>query len=256
MKVKVLGAHNCESEDTKLVSLLIDDFLAIDAGGLTSSLSWPSQLKLKAILLSHRHYDHIRDIPAVAMNSFLNDSTVNVYSTPSVYEAFDTHLLNVELYPKFMELPQGNPTINFTAIEQGETEFIKGYTILALPVNHSVPTVGFQVASPDGKTMFYTADTGPGLTSCWEKISPHLLVVEVTAPNRYEDFAKEAGHLTPSLLEQELIDFRELKGYLPQVVTVHMHPGLEKEIEAEIAKVVESLDARISLAYEGMEIQL
>jgi len=256
MIIKILGAHNCESESTKLVSLLIDDCLAIDAGGLTSSLSWPSQLKLKAILLTHRHYDHIRDIPAVAMNFFLNESAINVYSIPTVYEALNTHLLNVELYPKFMEHPPGNPTINFNVIEPGKTEQVEGYSILALPVNHSVPTVGFQVASTDGKAIFYTADTGPGLSDCWKKISPQLLVVEVTAPNRYEDFAREAGHLTPSLLAQELNSFRELKDYIPQVIIVHMHPGLEREIGAEVASVAQALNASIKLAYEGMQLQL
>ena len=33
MKIQLLGAHNCESQNTKLVSLLIDDSLVLDAGG-------------------------------------------------------------------------------------------------------------------------------------------------------------------------------------------------------------------------------
>ena len=75
-------------------------------------------------------------------------------------------------------------------------------------------------------------------------------------PNRYEEFAKESGHLTPSLLKQELISFRELKGYLPPVVVVHMTPRLEKEIETEIATVATTLNTRVNLAYEGMRLHL
>jgi len=256
MNIQVLGAHNCESQSSKFISLLIDDILAIDAGGLTSSLSFQAQQKLKAILLTHQHYDHIRDIPAIGMTFFLYKATINIYSTQSVYDALTTHLLNGKLYPNFLEQPQQNPTIKFTIIEPYRIEQIEGYSILATEVNHSVPTIGYQVTSSDGKIVFYTGDTGPGLVNCWKYVSPQLLITEVIAPNRYNESAKESGHLTPSLLKQELIIFQEVKGYLPQVVVVHMTPTLEKEIEAEIAVVAKALNNSITLAYEGMQLHL
>jgi ribonuclease BN (tRNA processing enzyme) len=251
-----LGAHNCESRNSKFISLLIDDVLAIDAGGLTSSLSFEAQQKLKAILLTHHHYDHVRDVPTIGMNFYLSGTTINVYATQSVYDALTTHLLNDKLYPNFLKQPQGKPAIKFTIIEPGKLEQIEGYSVLAVPVNHTGPTVGYQITSPEGKSVFYTADTGPGLADCWQHIFPHLLIAEVTVPNRYEDFARESGHLTPSLLKQELISFRELKGYLPPVVVVHMNPRLEKEIEAEIAAIAAALNTRVNLAYEGMQLHL
>jgi len=256
MNIQVLGAHNCESQNSRLISLLIDDTLAIDAGSLTSSLSFSAQQKLKAILLTHRHYDHIRDVPAIAMNFALHGTIINIYSIQSVYDALSTHLLDGKLYPKFLEQPQGNPTIKFTVVEPYQTEQIEGYNILAVPVNHSDPTVGYQVTSPDGKIALYTGDTGSGLADCWGHVSPQLLITEVTAPDRYEEFAKEKGHLTPSLLKQELTVFQELRGYLPQVVVVHMNPRLEKEIEAEIAAVAKALNNSIDLGYEGMQLNL
>ncbi len=255
MNIQVLGAHNCESKDTKYISLLIDDTLAIDAGCLTSSLSFEAQQRLKAVFITHQHYDHIRDIPVIAMTFFLHDATISIYSTLAVHNALSTYLLNGKLYPRFLELPEGNPTIKFTLIEPYRVEQIEGYSILAVPVNHADPTVGYQVTSSEGKSVFYTADTGPGL-DCWQHISPDLLITEITVPNRYEEFAKESGHLTPSLLKQELISFRELKSYLPPVVVVHMTPRLEKEIETEIATVATTLNSPITLAYEGMRLHL
>ncbi len=256
MNIQILGAHNCESQNTKLLSLLIDDSLALDAGGLTSSLSFPAQQKLKAILLTHQHYDHIRDVPAIAMNFYLSEATINIYSTLPVYDALTAYLLDGELYPNFLERPPGNPAIKFTVIEPLKTEQIEGYSILAVPVNHSVPAVGYQITSPDSKIVFYTGDTGPGLSGCWEQVSPQLLIIELTAPNRFEEFGRESGHLTPNLLKQELINFRELKGYLPRVVTVHMNPGLEEEIKAETAAVAGELNTQITLGYEGMRLHL
>jgi len=256
MNIKFLGAHNCESQNTRFISLLIDDTLAIDAGALTSSLSFQAQQKLKAILLTHQHYDHIRDVPAIAMNLFLQGASINIYSILPVYDALTAHLLNGKFYPKFLEQPQGKPTIKFTIIEPYRTEQIEGYNILAVPVNHTAPTVGYQVTSPDGKMVFYTGDAGPGLASCWENVSPQLFITEVTAPDSYEEWAARSGHLTPSLLKQELTSFQAVKGYLPRVATVHMNPYLEKEIEAEIAVVAKDLNASITLAYEGMQLYL
>ena len=256
MKIEFLGAHNTESQSTKLLSLLIDDILVLDAGGLTSSLSISSQLKIKAILLTHHHYDHIRDIPAIAMNLFLNQQAISIYTTPPVKEALLTHLLNGDIYSKFQQKPQEKPTINFYEVELYQMAQIEGYSLLAVPVAHAGPAVGYQLTSASGKVLFYTGDSGPGLDLCWQHVSPQLLVIDVTASDRYLEFGKESGHLTPSLLREELMSFQALKGYLPRVVTVHMYPALEAEIRAELAVVAERLDCKIALAYEGMQLEL
>ncbi|MFC1897514.1 MBL fold metallo-hydrolase [Chloroflexota bacterium] len=256
MNIQILGAHNTESQNTKFVCLLIDDVIAIDAGGLTSSLSFQAQQKLKAILLTHQHYDHIRDVPAIAMNFYLCGTTISIYSTQPVYNALATYLLNGHLYPKFLEQPQENPTIKFTMVDPFQAEQIEGYDILPISVNHAVPTVGYQITSPAGKVVFYTGDTGSGLAGCWEHVAPQLLIIEVTATDEYEEFAKESGHLTPGLLGQELTNFREVNGYLPQVVAVHMNPDMEGEIKTEIATVAKVLNTSITLAHEGMQLHL
>jgi phosphoribosyl 1,2-cyclic phosphodiesterase len=256
MHIQILGAHNLESKDSRYASLLIDDVLAIDASALTSSLSFPAQQKLKAVLLTHQHYDHIRDIPALGMNFLLHESTIEIYSIRPVYEALANHLLNDELYPNFLARPPEKPAVRFRVVEPGRAEPIGGYSVLAVPVKHSVPTVGYQVTSADGQSVFYTSDTGAGLADCWQQVSPQLLIIEVTVPSSYEEFAHNSGHLTTGLLRQELEGFRELKGYLPPVVLVHMNPLEEKTIEAEIAVVARSLNTEIQLGYEGMQINL
>ena len=52
MMIRFLGTHNAESRSTGLVSLLIDDVLAVDAGSLVSELTFPEQKKIKAIRTS------------------------------------------------------------------------------------------------------------------------------------------------------------------------------------------------------------
>ena len=183
MNIHILGAHNCESGDFRFTCLLIDDILALDAGGLTSSLSLQAQQRLRAILLTHQHYDHIRDIPALAMNFFLAEASISLFSTSTVYEALTTHLLDGRLYPNFLRLPPEKPALRFTVVEPDQPQQIEGYQVLPVPVSHAVPAVGYQLTSPEGKAVFYTGDTGPGLSQCWRQVSPQLLIIEVTAPN-------------------------------------------------------------------------
>ena len=254
MNIKILGAYaGYESLNTKFISLLIDDVLALDAGGLTSSLSFADQGKLRAILLTHRHWDHVKDVRTLASYLYYGiGGTINVYSIPSVRDFLGHLFQGSDFGGDLME----NPTVKFTEIELLKTQQIEGYSVLAVPVNHSVPTVGYQVTSPDGKVLFYSSDTGPGLADCWERIAPQLLLIEATGPDRFKEPYKRVGHLTPNLLKQELTSFRKLKGYLPQVVVVHLNPEFEEETKAEIAAVAEDLDHPISVGYEGMQLRL
>lgn len=256
MNIQILGAHNCESPTTSCICLLIDDTLAVDAGGLTSNLSIPNQQKLEAILLTHQHYDHIRDIPGIALNLSLRGGSIKIYSTPEVRDTIETHLLNGKVYPRFQELPAAKPTIRFNAIKPYTLQNINGHEILPIPVNHFDTTVGYEISDRHGKKLFYTADTGPGLAVIWKLISPQLLIIDVTMPNVYEEFARETGHLTPNLLKNELISFREIRGYLPQVLAVHMDARLERRIKDEISGVGEALNITITMAREGMTLNI
>ncbi|MES0329026.1 MAG: MBL fold metallo-hydrolase [Dehalococcoidales bacterium] len=256
MKIRFLGAHNTESKTTRLLSIVVDGRLALDAGGLTGGLTFDEQLGLKVVLLTHSHYDHIRDIPMLAMNFYLRESGVDIYATASVREALASYLLNGQLYPRFLETPKGQPTVRFHPVVPYQEMAIEGYGVIAVPTNHAVPTVGYQLTSVAGRSLFYSGDTGPGLAECWRHISPELLIIEVTASSRYTDFGRKSKHLTPDLLRDELIGFREINGYLPRVLTVHMNPDLEKEIEAEIAALAVELDCSIELAGEGRELEL
>jgi ribonuclease BN (tRNA processing enzyme) len=256
MKITLLGAHNMESKDTRYVCLLIDDVLALDAGALTSRLSLQAQRRLKAVLLTHRHYDHVKDLPALGMNFYLMKNRLEIYGLQSVFSDLAAHYDDEALYPDFTKKPPQKPALVFNVITPGRGVSIAGYQVLPVTVNHAVPGVGYQVTAPDGKKLFYTSDTGPGLADCWRQISPDLLIIEVTAINKYLDFSIQVGHLTPALLQKELESFRELKGYLPRVVTVHANPLDEKELEAELAAVAGNLKADIRPGREEMRLDL
>lgn len=254
MIIKFLGTHNVESKETRLASFLIDDILAVDAGSLVSELSFAEQEKIKAILLSHGHYDHIRGIPAFAFNN--SRHTTKVFATRETLEILSSHLIDGIIYPKFTEKISflEKPALELVPLEPFRSEDIEGYIVLAIPVNHPIGAVGFEIASKDGKKVFYTGDTGPGLLSIWKHISPDLLIIDVTFPNKLANVAKDAGHLCPEMLKEELIEFRRAKGYLPQVVLTHLSPQFEEKIRVEAQEIAQELGLSISIACEGEKL--
>jgi len=94
------------------------------------------------------------------------------------------------------------------------------------------------------------------VSSCWEHVSPELLLIDVTLPNRLEEHAVSADHLTPRLFGEELALFRKARGYLPRVLPIHVSPQFEDEIAEEVEQVARGLGVEINLAHEGMTLSL
>jgi ribonuclease BN (tRNA processing enzyme) len=256
VEIKILGAHSSISDSANYITLLINGTTAIDAGCLASSLSLSSQANLKTILVTHAHYDHIRDIPALTLNRFFNGESIDIFGTDVVISAITDNILNGVIYPKFQEIPQSRPTVVFHELIPNRLFHVDGFEVQPIPVRHNTSTVGYYVKSADGDSFFYTADSGPGLSDCWKDISPDLLIIETTLPDKLEAFATMAGHLTPHLLKKELEEFRYTKGYVPRIVVVHMEAAFQREIETEVAAVSRELDIPISVGYEGMNLEV
>ena len=257
MNLRILGAHGNEAKGARLTSLLLDGILAIDAGGLTASLSLAEQEKIRAVLLSHHHFDHSRDLVTLGFNAALWDGQVKVYALKETRDVVVSCLLDGKIYANLQEYPsKEKATLQFEAIEPYREEDIEGYRVMALPVKHNVPAVGYHVASPRGGKLFYTSDTGPGLAECWQRISPDLLICESFVPDSMTERARKAGHLSPQLLKEELVQFKQLKGYLPRVIVIHLALSYEREVGEEVARLAGELGGDISLGHEGMEVAL
>jgi phosphoribosyl 1,2-cyclic phosphodiesterase len=254
MELEILGAHNCESESARLTCLLVDRVLAIDAGGLTSALSIEEQHHLKAVLITHHHFDHIRDLATLGMN-FWTAGPLPVYGLDSTLQTVSNHILNGVLYPDFTSRPSTEkPAFKLHPIAPGKTFAVGGYSILPFLANHNVPTVGYQITGADKKSFAYTGDTYRLPEAAWQGLSPRLVVTEVTMSDKYESAARESKHLTPRLLKEELQAFKRTHKYIPPVIAVHISPHLEDDIRKEISRVAEELGTEITCGYEGMRV--
>lgn len=254
MKISFLGAHNLESATTGCVCLLVDDVMALDAGNLTSSLSFEAQLALKYVVITHPHFDHMRDMPALGMNLSLQEGSLDVFAIEPVFEMLEKTLVNDTVYPDYFRRPPEKPALRKHVLKIGEESSVGPYRVLPIPMAHSVPAAGIQITGPNGEKLFFSGDCGPGIK--WGAVAPDLLIIETTALNKYDKFAHDSGHLTPALLEKELAALQEGLGYLPKVVTIHMNPLDEAEIRAELDRAGSNLGIHIETAYEGLCIEL
>ena len=263
MRVTLLGAHQGENREARFMSILVDTgvlgvqqnpTLVIDAGGLTGALSDEEQLAIGAVLLTHRHYDHIKDLPALAHTRW-RSLALPLYCLDDTRDALRAHIFNGVLWPVLREFQEGYYPVTYHSVEPGRAFNLLGYSILPLSVSHTVPAVGYLVER-DGKSIFYTADTRLEERPLWAEHRPDLLIAETTMASAHEDAAYRFGHMTPASLERVLKIFHARQGYFPRTICVHINPSHEADIRLELADLAGRLNADITAGYEGMTLDV
>jgi Cft2 family RNA processing exonuclease len=237
-----------ESRDTRMESHLIDDVLALDAGGLTRALTFDEQKGIRAIILSHRHFDHVKDLLPLGIAIRTSGVTVDIYAIQDTADFVMSKLLDGSLFPDFMAFPSvENPVFRMNVVEFNKEFKVLDYTAVAVPVPHMVPAAGFQISSSDTK-LFYTGDTGRGVADIWPDISPDVLLTEVTFGNEMEGTADHVGHLTPALLREALDKFEKHHNYIPRVIISHMNPPWEENIRQELKEITKETGVEFQVA--------
>ena len=142
MQVEIVGAHQGQAEGIGFVSLLIDGKLAIDAGNLLSGLSLPAQARIEAVLLTHKHWDHLKDLPGLAHNHWETKDLV-LYCLDDTREALEQYFFNGVIWPRMTEPVGGRHILQFNRVEPEQDFDLLGYHILPITMSHTLQTVGY-----------------------------------------------------------------------------------------------------------------
>ncbi len=235
MNLKVLGCHGGELPKHRTTCFLIDGVLALDAGALCSGLELDELCKVDDVLVSHSHFDHVKDLPLLAdLIVGRREKPVNVHGSTDCIRALKNNMFNNELWPDFTRIPtKKNPVMQMKTFKAGASFKIGKYTVQSVPVSHPVESCGFVVS--DGETaVAMSGDTGP-TEKLWKVLNKtknlKAVLLETSFPNRLQQLADISGHLTPQTLGKELEKFNR-NG--TEVFLYHLKPAFVPQLKKEL----------------------
>jgi ribonuclease BN (tRNA processing enzyme) len=217
-----------------LTSVLLGESVALDAGCIGLYRSPQEQARVRHLLLSHTHMDHLASLPLFVENAYEGRSEgVRVYGSRAVLDTCRHDIFNGRLWPDFIALSQTErPFLELVPLEPGETVEVDGLRITPVALNHVVPTVGYLVS--DGRaSIAYVSDTAP-TEEIWQRCNGaadlRAVFLEATFPNGMQWLADVSKHLTPATFAGEVAKLSRPV----RVIVVHIKPRYHDRVIAEL----------------------
>jgi cAMP phosphodiesterase len=235
LHLQVLGCHGGELPNCRSTCFLIDGVLALDAGALTGSLPLDELAKVDDILVSHSHFDHVKDLPLLA-DLMLNrrDRPIRVHASRECSRTLRQNMFNDFLWPDFTRIPsKRKPVLQLKSFRAGGSLQIGRYKVQSIPVSHPVESCGFVIS--DGQSaLAMSGDTGP-TEQLWRVLNRtenlKAVLLETSFPDELQKLADISGHLTPRTLRAELSKF-ERNGAC--ILLYHLKPAFLQRLTEEL----------------------
>jgi ribonuclease BN (tRNA processing enzyme) len=244
MKLRVLGCHGGELPKHRTTCFLIDGVLALDAGALTQSLTLEQLDKVDDIIVSHSHFDHVKDLPLLAdLMVGRRDKPVTIHASVECARTLRENMFNNALWPDFTRIPtKANPVFKIKPFRAGASFKVGKYEVRTVAVTHPVESCGFVVSN--GKSaVAMSGDTGP-TDKLWDLLNAtknlKALLLEASFPNQLQGLADISGHLTPNTVKSELT---KLNRNGAQVMLYHLKPAFVPQLKKELKNL--AVDARV-----------
>ena len=241
MRIQLLNstfdAQGVATLEQRLTCFLIDDCVAVDAGSIALALPNDRRSMVRDIIITHPHMDHIATLPIFIDDLYPSlQEPMRIYATEEVIDLLERDVFNWNVYPRFSDLKNDyGPVMEFVPIPIGTPFSVAHLTVVAVPVNHIVPTVGL-VVSDGQKSVAFSSDTAE-TEEFWKIVNQmkdlDALLIETSFPNRMAKLAEVSRHFTPASLNEEL---KKLTHNGMDIMAVHLKPSYRTEI-------IEQLDA-------------
>jgi len=238
LAIRVLGPYGGSAPGHRMTTFLIDGETALDAGSLTEALPLPAQRRLRRIVLTHAHLDHVASLPFLAENLYGRERPLEILAPAPVLRALVRHVFNDVAWPDFSRLPsRARPTIVFRPVVAGRSFRAGSVRFTPLPVDHLGPAFGYLISKP-GRAVLFSGDTMP-TKRIWEHAARardlKAIFLEVSFCDGQSAVARASCHLTPRQLPAELA---KAPGRVP-VYLYHMKPPSLPQIRREVAALGE-----------------
>ena len=218
-----------------MTCFLIDDCVAVDAGSIAIALTNEQRSKVKDIIITHPHMDHVASLPIFIDDLYPSlQEPMRVHATPEVIQLLERDIFNWNLYPRFSDLKNDyGPVMEYVPIPIGKPFTVAHLNVVAVPVNHIVPTVGL-VVSDGQRSVAFSSDTAE-TDEFWKILNEmkdlDALLIEASFPNRMAKLAEVSRHFTPASLGQEL---KKLNHNGMDIMAVHLKATYRDEIIAQL----------------------
>ncbi len=220
-----------------LLSVVIDDRVAIDAGCLAFSCSAKQREQIRDIVLTHTHLDHIASLPMYIDDLFATlTEPIRVHATREMIDILERDIFNWAIYPRFSELSNSHgKVVEYHAFAAGETINVEHLSIQSIPVNHKVAANGFIIAADDSSIAITgdTAETDEMWLECNSREDLKAVLVECAFPNEMSDLAEASHHLVPQMLATEVQKLRNNA----RIFVINLKPMYRERVVEQIGSL-------------------
>lgn len=246
MKIDVLGCSGGLSDSGGSTCIRICEYAIIDAGTGLSTLPLAEMRKIRAVVLTHAHMDHIAALPLFLSNMFDNNGQqVTVYAQAHTIQTLRENIFNNAIWPDYTVLPTAErPIVKFVEIQPGDqfslaeagvgfVEADAGVDITVFPVDHTIPTMGVS-ARIGGEQFVFSSDTtaGPLLDAELAKLGAiDVFMLECSFTDDMHELAVRTKHMTPSMVRTTITNMTIRP---KQVWISHLKPSCAEALRTDL----------------------
>jgi len=255
MRIRVLGCSGGIGQGFHTSSYLINKNILIDAGTGVGQLTVEEMTYIDYVFITHAHMDHIACLPLMVDTTITHrKSPVTILASQTTIDLLKAHIFNNAIWPDFSVIPcPENPFIRYQVLQENKPINIGDDYFTPIPVEHTIPTVAYQLTTLNGDSFVLCGDT-TSQARFWEQINSIQqlkgLAIEAAFSDEEIVLARLAKHLSPQLLIEEL---GKLKQNIP-IHVMHLKPGQTETIIREL--ILHASSFKINLLFNNQIIEL
>ncbi len=226
MKLQIIPSGMLgETRYQYLVSYVVNDRIAVDAGCLGFGCPLATQKLVTDLFLSHCHLDHVATLPIFLDNVFeQGPECVIVHGSDETLSVLQQDILNDRLWPDFISLSTPDSAfLKLNELTALQPVPVGEMLVTPLPLIHVVPVFGFLIEDATSAVAIIS-DTHHS-SGVWQHLArvPNLkaVLLECSFPDQLDWLADKALHLIPKSFAAEI---QSLPASV-RVIAIHIKPA-------------------------------